>query len=244
MQLLMIFIDGLGLGNDNPQINPLTRATMPFIRGLCADQPLTKDSVGAGIAKSEFIINPTDVSLGVPGIPQSATGQTTFLSGVNAAAVAGRHLSGFPSKALRTILQQHSIFKRLNQAGRRAVFANTFTKEYFEVVNHGKWRHSATTTAALAGESRIFLLEDLMQQQSIYQDITNENLLHRGYQVPLYEPETAAAILFNQALRYDFTLFEYFQTDHCGHGQDWELALTLLNRLDRLLGSLHTTGPI
>jgi 2,3-bisphosphoglycerate-independent phosphoglycerate mutase len=240
LPLLMVFIDGLGLGSLDPFQNPLTVATMPFVRNIFDGEPLTAETVGEGVFREGLMIRPTDACLGVNGIPQSATGQTVIFTGVNAAQAAGRHINGFPTRALRELLNQYSIFKVLNQRGFRAVFANIFTQEYFEAVNRGKWRHSVTTTAALAGDCRLFMLPDLEAGHGVFQDITNQILRERSYEVPLLQPEEAASNLAQTAAKYDFTLFEYFQTDHCGHQQDPEWAGKILNLLDRFLGTLVT----
>ena len=234
----MIFIDGFGLGTEDPATNPLVSAKMPFIRKLLSGSPLSQSTVGEGVKMADFMINPTDASLGIPGFPQSATGQTTIFTGINAAATVGRHINGFPTPSLRKLLQESSLFKAIHEHGGKAVFANTFTQEYFEQVEQRKRRYSVTTTAALAGECSLFLVEDLLQKESVCQDITNEMLRDRGYEVPLWEPEETAAILLRQAAKNDFTLFEYFQTDSCGHHQDFSLAMILLERLDRFLGTL------
>lgn len=238
MPLLMLFLDGFGLGNTDPKTNPLTRAGMLFFRELLGGRPLTLDTVGDGITSPDIICLPTQTTLGVAGLPQSATGQTVIFSGINAAQVTGRHINGFPTKALRQILQEHSLFKRLNQAGHPAVFANAFTREYFETTRRGRWRHSVTTTAALSGECRLLLFADLLKGEAVYQDIINEQLQARGYHIALLRPEDAAANLLRVAAQNEFTLFEYFQTDRCGHKRDWDLALELLNRLDRFIGAL------
>jgi 2,3-bisphosphoglycerate-independent phosphoglycerate mutase len=236
--LLMVFIDGFGLGASNAKSNPFTTVGMFFWRERFQGRPLTADTVGAGIAAPSFICRPTDVSLNVAGLPQSATGQTVIFTGINAAVVAGRHVNGFPTKALRQIIAEHSLFKRLKQAGRQAVFANVFTKEYFAAARRGKWRHSVTTTAALAADCELLQIPELLAGTAVYQDIINEQLQAKGYHVPLVRPEEAADNLVRRALQHDLTLFEYFQTDHCGHKQDWELARKLLNRLDRFIGTL------
>lgn len=242
MNLLMVFIDGFGLGAPDGAVNPLLAAEMPFIRRILAGRPLTRESVAAGLSLPGVTLRPLDVRLDVPGIPQSATGQTALFTGVNAARIAGRHIHGFPTKSLREILDQHSIFKLLSRAGRKAVFANTFTAEYFEAVQKGRGRararHSVTTVAAMAGREPLRMLPDLGRGAALYQDITNEMLRERGYAVDIATPEEAARRLAHLAAANDFTLFEYFQTDRCGHKQDWELALQLLSRLDRFLGAL------
>lgn len=238
MRLLMVFIDGFGLGPGIPESNPFLKAETPFIRSLLSGLPLTSENVDSGITRPGVSIQPTDALLGVKGLPQSATGQTVLFTGVNAAKIAGRHINGFPTKALRTIINQYSIFKVLSAWDKKSVFANTFTREYFATVERGRWRHSVTTTAAMAGKSRLRMIPDLLRGEAVYQDITNEQLVERGYPVPVVEPEEAALQLLNVATQNDFTLFEYFQTDRCGHKQDWELALRLINRLDRFLGTI------
>ena len=238
MGILMIFIDGLGLGNEDSVNNPFITAKTPFLRKVLSGASLSASSIGKGIDSPAMMIRPTDATLGISGLPQSATGQTTIFTGINASAVVGRHINGLPTYSLRKLIGEASLFKVIHEGGGKAVFANTFTKEYFDSVEQGKWRHSVTTTAALAGNCDLFMPEDLMRGESIYQDITNEKLRERGYDVPIWEPEEAGAILINQAVKNDFTLFEYFQTDHCGHHQDFPLALTLLNRLDRFLGTI------
>jgi 2,3-bisphosphoglycerate-independent phosphoglycerate mutase len=238
LPLLMVFIDGVGLGVDDPKVNPLIIAEMPFIRSLLSGMPLSAATIKEGWITSTTVIKPTDASLNTAGLPQSATGQTSLFTGLNAATIAGRHISGFPTKLLRELLRNASIFKMIHQTGRRAVFANTFTDSYFETVERGKWRHSVTTTAALAGGCRLLMPPDLMRGESIYQDITNERLRESGYEIPLFEPEEAAANLVKVAAKNDFTLFEYFQTDRCGHRQDYHRAVILLNRLDRFLAAI------
>lgn len=238
----MIFIDGLGLGVDDPEINPLAKGDQPFIHNIIRGA-LTQKNVNNGIEKPDLIVKTIDASLGMPGLPQSATGQSSLFTGINAAQVVGRHINGFPTKALRAILEKESIFKKINQTGRKGVFANTFTKEYLEIVRRGRWRHSASTTAALAGNCQLLMVEDLKQGYAVYQDLTNEQLRQKYYSVPLITPEIAGANLVRQAKLNDFTLFEYFQTDRCGHAQDRELAMALLNRLDRFIGTVVGEMP-
>jgi 2,3-bisphosphoglycerate-independent phosphoglycerate mutase len=238
LPLLMIFIDGLGLGVADPEINPLAGDVMPFLKELHGGLPFILDTLRTGYHTTNLICRPTETTLGVAGLPQSATGQTVIFSGVNAARVAGRHISGFPTPTLCRILQEKSIFKVLNEAGFRTRFANVFTREYFEIVERGKWWHSVTTTAALAGGRRLLMVEDLQAGVAVYQDITNGQLQERGYAIPLIEPEEAAANLVRQVIQNDFTLFEYFQTDHCGHRQDWDGARVILRRLDRFLAAI------
>lgn len=238
MSLLMVFIDGLGLGEDDNEKNPLVSASMPFFRGLLNDSPLTLPTVGRGIAGPGWFINPADALMGVFGLPQSATGQTVLLTGQNAAEICGRHISGFPTLTLKRLLNQDNIFKRLNRNGFNAVFANIYTDQYLNGLFDAKNKMSATTTAALAGECILLRVKDLLDGEGVYQDITNALLEERGYEISRLEPETAADNLIRLALKNDFTMFEYFQTDRCGHQQQMDTAKMVLNLLDRFLAAI------
>ncbi|HEY8496195.1 MAG TPA: hypothetical protein VIK98_04060 [Limnochordales bacterium] len=241
MSVLMIFVDGLGLGDDDPAKNPLVTAPMPNLRGLLGGAPLARTVIpgdGQPYEGDVATLVAVDSCLGVPGLPQSATGQTTMLSGVNAAAMLGRHLSGLPTPTLVDILRRHSLFKQLVEAGRRATFANPFTPEYFEAVNSGRWRHSATTTAVLSAGLPVRMLADLQAGRAVFHDVTGETLRERGYDVALVSPREAGRRLARLAREHDFVLFEHFLTDKAGHAQDWESARHWLGVLDEFLGGV------
>lgn len=242
MAMVMIFVDGLGLGPDEPDLNPLARASMPTMRRLLDGVPLTAPA-GAEpgqplVANERAVLVPVDARLGVPGLPQSATGQTALLTGVNGAKALGRHVSGAPTPTLAKILRAHSIFKQLGAAGLTGTFANPFTADYFEAVEAGRMRLSATTTALLGGGLEPRMLEDLLAGRAVFHDITGAGLRERGHEVPLVSPREAGRRLAALASNWDFTLFEYFLTDMAGHAQDVDMALRLLEQLDAFIGSV------
>jgi len=57
----------------------------------------------------------------------------------------------------------------------------------------------------------------------------------RGYELPERTPEEAGAIIAEEAMRNDLSLFEYFETDRAGHAQDRPRAMQCLRDLDRAL---------
>jgi len=77
MGVLLLFVDGLGLGEDDPGRNPVARARLRRLR-LLRDCPAPDPAA---------TLIPTDACLGVAGLPQSATGQTSILAGVKTSAV-------------------------------------------------------------------------------------------------------------------------------------------------------------
>src|SRR5215510_6280837 len=115
--VLLFFIDGLGIGTRGPH-NPLD--SLDAVPLAVFQNELTETFLGG-------IVVPTDASLGVEGRPQSASGQTTILTGVNAPAAVGYHKQGFPNKALLEIINNNSIFKQLSQSGIEPItFANAY----------------------------------------------------------------------------------------------------------------------
>lgn len=180
---------------------------------------------------------PIDACLGVPGLPQSATGQTALFTGVNAAQAMGRHVEGFPGPTLRRMVENDNIFLALGRRGRRARFADAYLADSVAEIRARRFR-SVTTTAALSSPDVIALRADLLANQAVCHDLTRESLLAKGYLGPIIAPATAAAHLAQLALGYDLTLFEYFQTDRAGHAGDFDEAATVLRTLDAFLGAL------
>ncbi|MGQ9559085.1 MAG: hypothetical protein ACUVWA_01105 [Candidatus Oleimicrobiaceae bacterium] len=231
MRVLMIFIDGLGVGRYDPIRNPCAHATLSFFNNF-VDRERTAPVPFAGKALA------LDATLGLPGLPQSATGQTALLTGVNAAALLGRHLNGFPNSKLREVIAKHSLLKAVRERGLRAAFLNAFRPPFFDYDPFQIVRYlSVTTVCNLYAGLPFFNLDDLRARRCIYQDFTNEALRRRGHEVPLFTPQEAGAILGTQAAAYDFCLYEYFQTDRAGHAQDMELAVRLLQNLEEFVAA-------
>ena len=139
MQILCIFIDGIGIGSDDPRRNPFARVHSAIL-------PLTEHQDRALPMNGVFI--PTDACLDVPGLPQSATGQTALFTGVNAAQQLGMHRSGFATPSLIEILRRESMFMKVRQAGRTAAFANAYSREFFELPDAKRAKITSVTTAA------------------------------------------------------------------------------------------------
>lgn len=226
VKILLLFVDGFGIGDENPVYNPVFAASTPNLDLLLKNGSYT----------------PTDACLGVEGLPQSATGQTTILTGINGAKVLGRHMNGFPTKTLKAVLNNHSIFKVLKEKGYSVTNANMFTIEYLQQlympVRDRGFRMSATTAATLAADIPFRTEEDLLAGKAVYHDITNDLLIKKGYKIPIQVPERAGKILADIAKEHNFTLFEYFQTDLAGHSQDKGRCIDILERFDRMLGGL------
>ena len=237
MSVILFFVDGLGIGARGP-FNPLDglREAVPLAIFQDEEPELIYDGV----------LVRTDARLGVEGRPQSASGQTTILTGINAPSTLGYHKQGFPNEAMREIIKEHSIFLQLKRAGiGPLVFANAYTHLFFET--RPRWV-SATTAAVEAAGMQFRTLVDLRAGRAVYQDFTNRLLIERGEDVSPRTSVEAGEILAGIAAENRFTLYEYFITDKIGHAQDLERAREVLADLASFVRTLlarldlnHTT---
>ncbi len=223
--VLLFFIDGLGLGAKDAAKNPLaaTENLEPLANFKNEFAPIVFDG----------LLTPTDARLGVEGRPQSASGQTTILTGTNAPALLGHHKQGFPNQILRDVIKENSIFLQLKRLKIELnVFANAYTPQFFESVP--RWK-SATTCALEAADLPFRRLPDLLGRKALFHDFTNESLIERNFDIPLFSAKDAGEILANLTKTHRFTLYEHFITDKIGHAQDFERAGKHLPKLAEFL---------
>lgn len=228
---ILVFIDGLGWGVPDPAVNPLYGYGGELFR-----LPARRDAVlplsGGGWAR------PIDAVLDVPGVPQSATGQSTLLSGVNCQQLLGKHLTGFPNEKLRAVLLEHSILKTLTDAGHDARFLNAFRPRFWGLSRERQLTLSATTVTNLAADLPFFTLDDIREGRSIYQEFTNTELRERGFDLEPMTPADAGRVLARASRELDFVLYEYFQSDKAGHSGDFDRCCGELRMLDAFMTAL------
>jgi 2,3-bisphosphoglycerate-independent phosphoglycerate mutase len=241
--VIFLFVDGVGAGGRDPEVNPLARGDFLLSHfGDGGGSPLPRG--GRAVL--------ADACLGVPGRPQSATGQSAILSGENAPSAMGQHLLGFPNARLRTWLEPRSIFRALAGDGRSAAFANAYPVAHLhalgfpadgepelpmEIVRR-RSRASATTVAFAAGGGRFRTWAEAREGRALTHDITAHRANGYGAGIPPREPEEAALVLLGIAREHDLTLFEHFETDEAGHARSMERALDVLGRVDRFARAL------
>ncbi len=87
-KLLFLFLDGVGLGEDDPATNPFASTPMPHLTELLGGHRLVSDGFQDGDGKlltdnARASLLAMDACLGVEGLPQSATGQAALFTGKN-----------------------------------------------------------------------------------------------------------------------------------------------------------------
>lgn len=234
MRVLMLFLDGVGIGTRDPGRNPLFRARLPAFRWLLGgDIPSLRRREIAGPHAGCI---PLDANLGMPGLPQSGTGQTALLTGVNGARVAGKHFGPFPYSTLRPVIRDSNIFRQLKEGGRRPCFANAFPQRFFDYISHRKTRISVTTLSCLYSGIPLLRYDDLNRGKGVSADLTGEGWVTLGHPgVMIISPSEAGTRLVALTEDNEFVFFEYWRTDHAGHAQSMTEAVEVLERFDGML---------
>lgn len=239
--VLFLFLDGVGLGEADPRRNPFASLRLPSFEALAGGQPWTDEA--AAVAAEDHVVRPIDATLGVEGLPQSGTGQATLFTGVNCAALAGRHYGPYPHSRTRAAIAESNVFRQVSQvfpaAPEPAVFLNAYPPRFFTVARQ-RDRWTVTTRACLDAGLRIRTAEDLAAGRALTAELTGQawrDQLHLP--VPLLSEEEAGARFARVGARHRFTLFEYFLTDKAGHSQSATKAADVLLALDRFLAGVR-----
>ncbi len=245
-RFIFLFLDGVGIGEADGK-NPFYAAQAEFL-------PFYKGNPGL-VDKTP--IKPIDALLGVEGIPQSGSGQTSLYTGENIPRILGQHRDSYPNRSMRKIIREKNILRRLKDRGYQAVFINAYPahKRFFSAPNIEirpsgemhfsdefpalfKRRISVTSCMMVTAGQVPFDEKDILAGRSIFQEYSNRWLNQKGLQLPEFTPERAAEILYESAQHYDFLLYEYFQTDIFAHRGSFDEQVQLIRDLNRLMGKL------
>ena len=242
MRILFLFLDGVGLGADDSQVNPLVAARMPILRALLGGRPLTASTSPFETGRVSLLA--LDAVLGVNGLPQSATGQAVLLTGINIAKEIGYHYGPKPNPDVAAYLNNgNTIFSQLRSRKKSAALLNAYPPRYFHGIDSGRRLYSAIPLALTSAGYPLFTRDDLYAGRALSADFTGEGWrsLLGLTDAPLLSPEEAGKRTAELAAKYDFSLFEYWATDYAGHKQDMPAACSLLETFDGVLGGLLDT---
>ena len=240
--MLLLFLDGVGLAPSGPA-NPLSWVPMPSFENLLGG-PFTIERVQT---RPELCLRPIDATLGVPGLPQSATGQSALYTGINTARRLGHHVAAFPGPRLRAHLERGSIFRVLARRGASAVLANAYSPRYEELVRARRLRWPASVWALRAGGGRLRGLAELERGEAVTWDVTRDHwgggANETAPAAPLVSPEQAGRDLTAIAAAHRLTLYETHLADLAGHGRYGLTAAEALRRIDGLLAGVIASRP-
>lgn len=181
---------------------------------------------------------PLDATFGLEGTPQSGTGQSALLTGLDAGAIFGGHFGPWIPVRLRPLVEEQSILRAVVDSGGRAAFANAYPRGW---PGAGGSRRIAGPPLAARGAGVLDRHEEALAAGSavaseIVNDGWRDHLGHR--QVPRITPTEAGRTLAAIAGDHDLTLYAHYATDTVGHRRDLPGAVAALERVDAFLGGV------
>lgn len=243
MHFLFLFIDGVGLGPNDPQTNPLARAALPNLLTLLGGCKLVRDTInqhGEAWTTDQATLLPLDPILGVDGPPQSASGQAAILTGINIPKILGYHYGPKPNTEIKAHLIEGTIFHHLTQRGFRTALLNAYPQTYFDRINSKRGIPGAVAMAVQSTGIPLKTTEDMISGSALSADFTGEGWRDRLKipNVPIYSLYESGRKLAEMSRSYDFAFFEYWLSDYAGHRADMEQSCRLLESFDAMLGGL------
>lgn len=238
MKVLFIFLDGIGLGENNQSINPFVNAKMPNLNALLDGRSLLKESAPFHGEHASLVA--IDPNVGVDGLPQSATGQAMLLTGINIPAELGYHYGPKPNPEVAAFLNGETLFSKCVKAGKKTALLNAYPPRYFDGIDSGKRLYSSIPLAVTNAGLPLFKEDALYAGTALSADFTGDGWRTMlGFpDAPVMDAPQAGRKLAALAKEYDFSLFEYWASDYAGHKQQMETAVGLMETFDGVLGGL------
>ncbi|MFN3873253.1 MAG: alkaline phosphatase family protein [Ignavibacterium sp.] len=234
--VLMIFIDGVGIGKADSEFNPFFKYGFGTFQNIFNQLPHLENPY---LNSDSIYLKPVDANLGIDGLPQSGTGQVSIFCGVNAAKIVGNHFGPFPHSKTIDVLRDKNIFREFLNRNKKVFFANAYPKIFFDYLKSGKTRLSATTLSCKLTNIKLNTVTDLRKAKALTAEITNERWNKKlNYNIPFISAKAAARRLLRIASNYNFTLYEFFLTDHLGHGRIKDELEKIHHNLDDFLNEI------
>ena len=231
-KLFYFFIDGLGIGKNNSD-NPVSDIFSSSLDNI----PLAE--ITEPVYFSRGVIVPVDAVQEVAGIPQSATGQTSLYTGVNAQKILGHHLTAIPNLKLINIIKERSLLKILKESDISVTSANMYSEEFFKKRSAVKKNMFPVSTLSIkAADINFRMIDDYKNYKALFADITNRLINQRGYDIDLITPAEGADRLKFILDDYDAVFYEYFMTDIYGHKRNIDDMKLRKNELNIFLETL------
>jgi 2,3-bisphosphoglycerate-independent phosphoglycerate mutase len=234
----------VGLGPPDPASNPFARAHAPTLAALAGAPWLAGLPARREARTTVLAVDPT---LGAASLPQSATGQTTLLTGRDAVAAMGRPYGPWPGPTLRRLLEEGNLFHDGMRHG-GAALANAYPQAYLDALANPSGRHrraraSTAMVAATAAGVTLAGLDARAAGRAVAADLDGGGLqgIHPagGGADAAREARRLATLAGDHA----FSYLDVWITDRAGHRADLALAVDVVERLDRFVAALWGALP-
>ncbi|MGH7551451.1 MAG: alkaline phosphatase family protein [Longimicrobiales bacterium] len=245
-RVLLLFLDGVGLGDADPSYNAFAAARLPIFARLLEGRVVERNNAPFHCDAASLVA--LDAMLGVEGVPQSGTGQAALLTGTNAAQLYGRHFGPWIPTKLRSLVGDESVLALARARHHRVTFANAYPEELVALATSagGDWSRlpsflrAGPPLAALGAGVLDRGTADLERGDAVASEITNQSWRERlgRSALPVIEAPQAGRNLARIAAANDLTLFAHYATDYAGHERDLDRAVSALELVDAFLGGL------
>jgi len=236
--ILLLFLDGVGIGKKDFGWNPFFKYGFKTFEKIFGEIPHLGNQY---LTNGKIFLSPVDAMMGIEGLPQSGTGQTSIFCGVKAPQIINQHFGPFPYSTLIPVIKEENIFKYFFDKGEKVIFANAYPQIFFDYIDSGKKRLSVTTLSCNLNGMHLNGYDEVITGNALTAEITNARWNKKlGYELPIISAEQAAENLLNIAYSHSFTAFEYFLTDHLGHGRYDEETESTFKTLDEFLCHIFT----
>jgi hypothetical protein len=244
---LIVFVDGVGLGPDDPATNPFAAVATPTLDALAFGawtEPRTRAVDGRAFAT-------LDATFGADGLPQSATGQSALLTGRDAVAAMGRPYGPWPGPTLKRFLADGELFGwAIDRHGPdAAAWAGAYPPGFFDALERGRLRLNALAHAAHVAGVVLPDLAAYRRGDAVAADLDGGHFATLGAEPPGgHRPgpagaERAGRRLADLASRRALPLLDVWLTDHVGHAARADDAARLIERLDAFLQGVLDARP-
>lgn len=246
-KLLFLFLDGVGLGQDEADNNPFAHFEFQTLTTFTRGKRWLASLQQIDTERATFV--PVDANLGLETIPQSATGQATIMTGINVPQQLGYHYGPKPNPEVIEIVEEHSIIRTLTDSGVRGRLLNAYPNRFLDAIERGKRLRSSNQLALHVGGIPMPGSEDYLEGRGVSADFTGrmwqERLAEsdaasvmwreRLRQLPVRAPQEAGRHIVDLMEDIDFAFYDYWLTDYIGHRGSMEDAGRVLGTLDGVL---------
>jgi len=237
MAFYFIFWDGVGYGKKDPLRNPFFSTPLPTFQRLFGGN--LPSQTFKKFSSDHVSLSPVNTTLRIPGLPQSGTGQTAIMTGINASKFIGKHFGPHPYSSLIPIIKEKNLFVQLQKMNKSFLFANAYPQRYFDFIFGPKGRIPTIALSYLSAGRSLNTHEQLKNGTAISADIAGTRWGELGHpDVKETDPVEAGKLFHQLGKNIDLVFFEYFITDHAGHAQDMPLAAEMLKRMDGFIDGI------
>lgn len=236
--LALIFIDGVGIGEPDPEKNPFFSYSFKLFSEIFSEPPHLKNVP----LKSRFgTLFPVDAAHGYPGYPQSGTGQLSIFGGFDAIKEFGGHFGPYAPVSLTHLIRESNLFKDSIDQGYSFRFLNAYPRPFFNYLRKNPKRLNVTAHCMISSGTAFNKALHVHKKQALTAEITNYRWRQKlGSKVPAITPEEAAVVFNRNMRKSDLSVFEYYLTDYAGHRRYDGHVHELCEIIDRFLYHLIT----